>query len=175
VSWVKSVIEHYSTYLALQEDIARAIQTRDDMALSRLEGETQEVLRLGQVLWSEAERKGMSGDLGDAPDSSSLHRLRDLIERSQSQIQVNQEALKEWLREADGMLPHSQPISARPAFPATSLGGWANLRIKESPSSQADHPPAGDAPMSGALQGARSSWGDKQGVKSVGGQIDRHF
>ena len=77
VNWVKSVIEHYSTYLALQENITRAIQTRDDVALSRLERETQEVLRQAQVLWSEAEQKGMSGDLEEAPDSSSLHRLRD--------------------------------------------------------------------------------------------------
>ena len=174
VNWVKSVIEHYSTYLALQENITRAIQTRDDEALSRLERETQDVLRQAQVLWSEAEQKGMSGNLGDAPDSSSLRRLRDLIERSQSQIQVNREALKGWLREADGMLPHAQPISARPAFPSTSLGGWANLKIKESPSNQADHPPAGDASTSGPLQGPRSPWGDKQAVESVGGQIDRH-
>jgi len=77
------------------------------------------------------------------------------------------------LTDSDGMLPHSQPISARPAFPSTSLGGWANLTIKESPSNQADHLPAGDAPTSGPLQGAPSPWDDKQGVESVGGQIDR--
>lgn len=96
---IPQLISRYARYQELLEEVAQAIQAREEHRLTVLEGACRQVLEDIQMLWSEWESAGQAGEpTGGSPDSS-WGLLEASMNRASEQLSLNQAALAQWVGE----------------------------------------------------------------------------